>query len=262
MAQIVDSSWQDIFHFRDEARTALRDHPSLEEAAQSLVELVYARFSDSAVLVRFFATIPYRLLPASNQDIVRALAIAKKVEDRLTEHTPVLSLLGTCGSQREWNDRHQSQGHVGIPLVSTAFVEEIPMVASLLKELEFDLECLNSQDTEFAQRNLEGGISGLFYVEDAASTTDSRGRLVIPAQDFVAQHNIKTVFGLGGIYPSGTFFTLVVFTRDIIERSVIAQYAPLVLTIQVTTTILDKERRYFLKTGQIAPRPASHAPTF
>ena len=249
MAQIVDSSWQDIFHFRDEARTALRDRASLEEAAQSLVELIYDRFNDSVVLVRFFATIPYRLLPASNQDVVRALAIAKKVEDRLTEHTPVLSLLGTCGSRVEWNDRHQSQGHLGIPLVSAAFIEEIPMLACLLKQLEFDLECLDSQHTEFSQRSLEGGVTGLFYVEDAASTTDNRGRLVIPAQDFVAEHGIKTVFGLGGLYHSGTFFTVVAFTRDLIERSAITRYAPLVMTIQVTTTTLDRERRYFRNTS-------------
>ena len=121
------------------------------------------------------------------------------------------------------------------------------MLACLLKELEFDLECLDSQDTAFAQRKQEGAITGLFYVRDAASTLDARGRLVIPAQDFVTEHNIKTIFGLGGLYHSGTFFTLVAFTRDIIERTAIAQYASLIITIQAATTTLDRERKYFRK---------------
>jgi hypothetical protein len=249
MSHIVDSSWQDVFQFRDEARSALTDCASLEDAAQGLVELIYEEFSDSIVLAPYFATILYRFLPTSNQAFVRELVRAKQAEELLTGETPVLSLLGTCGSKVEWNDRRKSKAHLGIPLVSASFVEEIPMLACLLKELEFELECLDSQDTQFTQRKQEGAITGLFYVRNAASTLDARGRLVIPAQDFVVEHNIKTVFGLGGIYHSGTFFIVVAFTHDIVERTTIAQYASLVITIQAATTTLDWERKYFRKTS-------------
>ncbi len=60
----------------------------------------------------------------------------------------VLSLLGTRGEDMRWNDRRNSQGHVGIPLVSADFIDAIPMMSRLLKELGLDLNWIASDDTE------------------------------------------------------------------------------------------------------------------
>ena len=119
------------------------------------------------------------------------------------------------------------------------------MVARLLEELQIDLGFMASGRSEFTQIQQEGATTGLFYVQDAASVIDAKGRHVIPDQEFVAQYGVKTVFGLGGVYMSGRVFSLIVFTRDTITRDVVEQYAPLVVTIKANTADLEQKGRLF-----------------
>src|SRR5512144_2112177 len=98
-----------------------------------------------------------------------------------------------------WNDRRNSQGHVGIPLATSDFIEAIPMMSRLLKELGMGLDWIDSNDTSMVARAL-GSSSGLFYVPDAALEIDAKGRKVIAGQDFVKTHGVKTVFGMGGAF--------------------------------------------------------------
>jgi hypothetical protein len=59
-------------------------------------------------------------------------------------------------------------------------------------------------------------------------TTDERGRLIIPAADFVEEHGVKTVFGFGGSYPSTrTFVTTIVFCREAIARGTASELTTL-----------------------------------
>ena len=246
MTKIGDHSWRESLRFRDAVRDVLRDCASLETAAQGLVETLYQEFQDSIVLARCFVTVPYGALPAPNRKFVDALAGGKGISTEITDETPVLSLLGTCGVQSDWNDRRQSQGHIGIPLASASFVESIPMIASLLKELEVKLEWLsNVESSDFSEKELGGGWIGIFYVREAAAAMDQQGRLIIPAQDFVAENQIKTVFALGGIYPQGALFTLLVFTRDSIEKATLADYTPLVPLIVANTSHLVRDGKIF-----------------
>lgn len=246
MAKISDHSWRDSLTFRDKVREVLRECTSLEAAAQRLVETLYEEYSHSIVLTRCFVIVPYRVLPAKNQKFVDELACSKGITAEITDETPVLSLLGTRGVQPDWNDRRQSKNHIAIPLASASFVDSIPMIARLLKELEVKLEWLSKVESAgFSERKLGGGWMGVFYVREAAAAMDQQGRLIIPAEDFVAENQIKTVFGLGGIYPQGTLFTLVVFTRDIIEKAQIADYTPLVPLISANTSQLVRDGKIF-----------------
>lgn len=246
MTKLGEHSWRESLTFRDTVREVLRESASLEAAAQRLVDTLYEEFKDSIVLTRCFATVPYRALPAKNQEFVDALACSKGITAEITDETPVLSLLGTRGAQLHWNDRSQSKDHIGIPLASASFVESIPMIARLLKELEVKLEWLsNVESAGFSEKELGGGWIGVFYVREAAAAMDQQGRLIIPAQDFVATNQIKTVFGLGGIYPQGTLFTLIVFTRDTIEKAQLADYTPLVPLIASNTSHLVRDGKLF-----------------
>ncbi len=246
MAKIGEGSWQDALKFRDTVREALRGCDSLEAAAQCLVEELCRNFCESVVLARYFATVPYQGLPFDTQIIVDELARSKGYIAGIDANTPVLALLGTCGEKEEWNDRHQSEGHRGIPLLSAPFVESIPMIARLLKELEVDLDWLDDEEnTGFAEKELGGGWIGVFYVREAKTALDQQGRPIISAQDFVAEHQIGTVFGLGGIYNDGTLFTLIVFTRDIIEKARITDHTPLVSLIRAGTAHLVHDGKIF-----------------
>jgi hypothetical protein len=243
--KITETTWKDILHLRDEVRASFRECPTLQGAAQHTVESFYRSFEESVVLARFFTTIPYGKLPPADQTFVTNLANSRGVIGLLDNYTPVLCLLGTVGVEPHWCNRHLSSGHIGIPLISSSFVEGIPMVAQLLQELQIDLGFMERGHNQVTQLQQEGTTAGLFYVQDAASIIDEKGRHVIPDQEFVAQYDIKTVFGLGGVYMSGRVFSLIVFTRDTIAREVVEQYAPLVVTIKANTADLEQEGRLF-----------------
>src|SRR6185295_13366157 len=106
--------------------------PSLESASQASAHAIFDGFAESAVLVRLFVTLPASDLPAGIRAEAEKLAACAPT-------TPVLTLLGTYGLEVEWRDRRQSRGHAAIPLVSSAFVSAIPMMARVLEELGADL---------------------------------------------------------------------------------------------------------------------------
>lgn len=165
----------------------------------------------------------------------------------------MLRLLGTHGAEAAWCDRRTSVGHRGIPLVSAAFVHAIPMVARLLKELGVDLAWLDTSP-EVNARRLLGGFNGVFYVDDAASARDAHGRLVIPAQDFVAERRVKTVFGMGGFYPDGTLLAIIVFSSEHLKRSQVEPLTSLFSMLKGETFGVVRARRLFANRGDSAAR--------
>lgn len=226
-------------------RASLSDAAALEHAAQTFAQQIYETFVDSTVLVRVYATVPFERLPVAQQKFVTDLASSKNALARLVAHTPVLSLVGTCGVDPSWCDRHHSKGHVGIPLIDTQFVEAIPMVARLLHELGVDPLWFDDPTGSFVRR-LIGGFNGVFYVSDAATSKDAKGRHVIPARDFVAEHRVSTVFGMGGSYLDGTLVACIVFTREDIPRAQAEQLATLISTLKTATATLVRSGRIFV----------------
>lgn len=195
-----------------------------EEAAQAFASAVYGSFSDSVVLMRVFLTVPFARLPKSNQDFVRNLAQSAGGASDLKETTPVLSLLGSCGQEPDWNDRRKSKGHMGIPLISSSFVGEIPMISRLLRELGVPIDWIDSHDSGIIKKAVSDS-SGLFFVDDATTAKDHEGRNIIAAQDFVSGYNVKSVFGAGEAYENGQMMVFVLFCRDTCSREVAERYA-------------------------------------
>jgi hypothetical protein len=170
---------------------------TLEEAAQGVSDALYKEFGDTIILVRMYATVPFGKLPVANSAFVSQLAQTHNITQLIKDDTLVLSLLGTRGSKPAWNDRRQSQGHVGIPLASAAFIDKIPMMSRLLKEVGLNLDWFDRQDTDIVIKAM-GRVSGVFYVQDARTAVDQQGRKIIAAQDFVEANQVQTVFGLAG----------------------------------------------------------------
>jgi hypothetical protein len=197
---------------------------SLEEAAQTLATALYAHFAESAILARVYITVPFGALPPPTQAFVQALPGAAAA---LCSETPVLSLVGTQGLNVDWNDRRNSRQHAAIPLISAEFVDGIPMIARLLRELGVPLDWIDSHDARRLVSTI-GSTIGLFYVEDAVRAMDDRGRKVIPAVDFVFAYDVKSVFGTGGAYCGGQMLVVVVFCRDPVARVTAQMFLPLV----------------------------------
>jgi hypothetical protein len=208
--------------------------PTLEEAAQRFCDILYTTFEESTVLVRVFATVPFAALPVTNRRFVEGL-VGTHARDVLTPKTPVLSLLGTRGRAPRWNSRHLSEGHVGIPLASADFVEAIPMIASLIKQLGLAIERAEDVETAIVTQSL-GQIAGVFYVDDAATAVDSKGRRIIAGREFVQEHGVRTVFGFGGAYGlTGTFVVAVLFTRDSVGRGQAERFMRLANQLKAST---------------------------
>lgn len=228
----------------DGLRATVGKTPALENAAELVARQLYATFEATTALARVYAVVPYRDLTPSVTAFVDQLASKSGQGDHIHPDTPVLTLLATHGTKAEWCDRTKSKGHVGIPLVSAQFVQAIPMVARLLKELGVDLAWLDAA-AEVNARRLLGGFNGLFFVDDAATAKDSLGRLIIPAQDFVEEQGIKSVFGMGGFYPDNTLIAIIVFARETLKRSQVERFTSLISMFKGETFGVVRARKFF-----------------
>ena len=215
-----------------------------EQAAQELSAAFYSKFSESVVLARVFLSVFFDTLPQANQNFVRNLAQSAEGTSDLKNSTPVLSLIGTSGQEPDWNDRRKSEGHIGIPLISSSFVGEIPMISRLLRELGVPIEWIDSHDSEIIRKAV-GDSSGLFFVDDAATAKDHEGRNIIVAQNFVSAHGVKSVFGGGEAYANGQMFVFVVFCRDAFSRETAEQFSSLTGLFKGSTAALVQAEKIF-----------------
>lgn len=245
MAQISNITGDTIISLRNKIREAMQDSAILEEAAQRFCEVMYREFKESIVLTRLFATIPFAKLPDSNQAWVSKLAASQEISSLVNDDTLVLSLLGTHGQEAAWCSRRNSEGHVGVPLASADFIDRIPMMSRLLKEMGLDLAWVERQDTGIVAKTM-GAIAGVFYVPDAKKAVDHKGRPIIAAQDFVDAYQVETVFGLGGSYlTTGTFITITIFTREMLEKSQAERFMFLVNEFKAATMHLVSRDQIF-----------------
>ena len=244
MATFTQSEITQLNHLNESIQNTAETANSLEAAAQSLVEAVYETFEESSVLVRLYGNVACGDLPDFNRNFVSNLVEAKGVSDDLKDNTQVLSLLGTCGKESDWKDRMKSQGHVGIPLVSSGFVDQIPMIARLLQQIGIGLNWIDTEDIKIVAENAST-LSGMFYVADAATEEDSQGRKIIPMQDFVSQYGVKTVFGFGSGYSNGMIVVLVVFTNESVPESKAKIFEPLISTFKGNTVALATSGKVF-----------------
>lgn len=242
MAKISEAPATTLQAFQTNIRQRINGLGSFEEAAQHYTTTLYKEFKESIVLIRLFATVPYGQLPLQNKNFVDNLARSKGVGQSIHDRTLVLSLLGTSGEEPAWNERRNSQGHVGIPLVSAAFIDAIPMMSRLLKQLGLGLDWIDRGDTDVVKHTM-GSMSGVFFVLDATSEVDHHGRKIIAAQDFVTTYTVKTVFGFGGGYlGSSTFSVTIIFLRETLDESKARHFAAGLSFFKAITVDLVKRK--------------------
>jgi hypothetical protein len=216
---------------------AISGNRSIEETAQNFTRLFFDEFRDSVVLVRVFATVPYEELPLDNKRSVDSLASSAGISKSVDDTTNVLSLIGTRGRDPKWNNRRNSAGHVGIPLASSEFINSIPMMSRLLKQLGVNLDWIQQTDTTMVSNKNLCPFSGTFYVRDARTEVDQQGRKVIAAQDFVDNSGVRTVFGFGGAYlgARGTSVVIISFCSEILEESQVQSLQMLVNAFKIAS---------------------------
>jgi len=244
MATLSSLTREDIATTKQRLDTGIVGSQALDEASQVFTDTLYGNFKEDAALVRLYCTVAYGDLPESNRTFVHAIADDNGVTDRLREVTPVLSLMGTTGKEPAWCDRRKSHGHIGIPLVSSAFVDAIPMVSRLLQQMGVGIDWVDAVDLRSAVPGA-AQLSGFFYVPNATTEKDAKGRLVIPAQDFVSDYRIKTVCGVGATYSSGTMAVAIMFATRSVTIAATRHLQPLIDAFVSSTTALVQNSAYF-----------------
>jgi hypothetical protein len=240
---IKNASFDVVQGLRSDIEVKLRAAASLQEAAQRFVEL-FTRSFDTVALARMFLVLPFSKLPHAEQLAARELVVKLGRSPTIEPATPVLTLLGTSGERPPWNHREQSVGHRAIPLLDKELVDGAPMIAALLAALHVDLEHLRA-DAGSHLRSLAGGLNSRFYVPDARTTVDARGRRVIASSDFVEQYMIRTVFGMGGGYVNGGLVVAIVFTKELLPELHVDRYPSFIGTFKIATTPLVDANKLF-----------------
>jgi hypothetical protein len=233
-----------IRELQEGLKARIRTASTVEAAAQTFTDIL-AEELDLA-LARVYATLELQSLPPFNREFVVNRAQEAKVESLLKPDTLVLSLLGTRGARPEWNHPSRSKRYLGVPLVSDTFLSSMPMFSALLSELGVGPEWLTRRAQGVPIDQLLGGEpSGIFHVASPRTALDSRGRRIIPAQDFIAEQRVATVFGIGGTWPNGHLTACIVFTRDPVDRNTVRRLAPMLGVFRAATTTLAMAGKYF-----------------
>lgn len=186
---------------------------SMEQVGQRIVQSLYDQFEGpdgtrAFSLVRFYKTHRFDQLPPALQEFATSVAPAQA-----GGALRCLTLLATIGEEEAWCDRRLSAGHQAIPLESAAAVGKLPMVARLVTEMGLDLEEVVAPQRS-ARLAMHHRRYDVFYVAEA------RESQWVPAQDFVREHGIRSVFGCGGVLPSGDLFAVMCFARCAVPRRV------------------------------------------
>jgi hypothetical protein len=216
----------DVSELGDVIRGLGGDAGSMEAAAGEITRYLYSELRDgagggAAALVRLYKTHPFGELPPDLQHFAReasATALAPEVR--------CLTLLATTGDLPEWNDRTLSAGHKTIPLPSEQMVLRLPMIAQLIIQLGLDIDVV-IRPHEAPLRQLSQRTYDVFHVGSAA------GSPYIPAQDFVANHGIRSAVGVGGMLHTGDFYAVVLFSKVAVTAPVAQALKLLALAIRI-----------------------------
>lgn len=229
------ASWPEI----EALRTALAGpHDNLVDAAQNFTSTFFDYFS-TIVLARMFMVVPFGELPARDRDFALRLV----GQATLAPDTPVLSLLASRGLEAAWNDRHQSRGHLAIPLRDETFVNGAPMIASLLAELGVDVAKL-VRSSAVVMRAFTGGANQTFYVDDALTARDGYNRAIID-RDFTTAYGIRSVFGMGGSYINRRLTVAIFFTNEPLSRPTVDRFPSFIGSFKIATSDLVSKGRIY-----------------
>ncbi|QPJ66683.1 MAG: hypothetical protein G3M78_15250 [Candidatus Nitrohelix vancouverensis] len=226
---------REMTYCQRELRQAGEDAGTMEEAANRIVQFLYNNLIDGETgekaceLVRFFKTHDYADLDERLKEISRK---ALKAEDA-PANLKCLTLLASMGAKEEWNSRKTSEGHQAIPLPTADFVNRLPMVSNLFKQLGLEIGDVITPRIDFFLDKNEDSY-GVFYVSDAIDSE------MIPDQEnFVKPRGIQSVLGFGGILPSGNIFTTLMFSKVPITQATANLFATLALSVAYTITSFE-----------------------
>lgn len=234
MVAFRDYSLVQLDGLREELQALARGCPTLRDAADACLARLHEEFSETLVLGRLFATMPFKFLPELESHCARRVAKEHRVADDLQDETSVVVLAASRGRQPEWNDPAQSHRRLAVPLVNEDCLRRIPLVGRVLSATLNDVPWLKRQGTLVLTETM-GKMSSMIRVEDARTETTSRGEKAVPDQGFVEDHHIRTVLAMGGRYLNGACIVMLLFTTETLSQEQATRFTTLVNHIKTAT---------------------------
>ncbi|MGK7922598.1 MAG: ATP-binding protein [Trichodesmium sp.] len=222
-----------------------RNAETMEAASNIIIQYLYESLIDSqtqeksCVLIRLFKTHSYGNLTPELQKYVQNILKKTDIQDDLK----CLTLISTFGEKPEWNDRQKSVEHQAIPLINEQAIAQAPMISQLFQQLGLEPGTLLQPDRSLLV-DLEKQICQTFYVPNALDSP------YIPVKEsFVIPFNIKSVFGCGGLLPSGNTFVLLMFLKVELPKLTIDLLRKLTLNLKMVILPFD-ESNVFIESVQ------------
>ena len=185
----------------------------------------------SCVLVRFYKTHPYGELEPALREFARAALKDIPPDDAMR----CLTLMATTGELPQWNSRRESRGHQAIPLPSSEFVREAPMIRQLIEDIGLDIDDVVHGNAT-PPRPGEARNYDVFHVEHAVGSPH------IPAQqEFVERYGVKSVVGFGGLLRTGELFSVILFSRHHIPEDSATRFRAIALDIRSALFLLEEQ---------------------
>lgn len=211
---------------------------SMEEVANNVVQFLYDNLIDgttgekACTLVRFFKTHDFETLDEDLKGF--ASNILKNTNVNETPDMKCLTLLATAGDKPDWNSRQKSRGHKAIPLPSTEFVERLPMIANLIKQLKLEISRVLKPEPGFIL-DMNEAEYGVFFIPNA-----DENEMIPDQENFVKPQGIKSVLGFGGVLPSGNLFAVILFSKVAISQQTANFFKTLALSVEYSVTSFGK----------------------
>ena len=176
--------------------------------AEKIIRYLFENLCDedgqpACALVRMFKTHRFDKLDEELR------GFARKIEpnaDRIRD-LRCLVLLATAGNEAAWNSRHESRGHMCIPLASEKVVEEAPMIAQLIKQIGLKISMVLRPDPAL-MLSQEHTSYNVFYVPEANGSP-----YIVAQEEFVRRYGIESVIGFGGLAGAGDLLATILFTK-------------------------------------------------
>ncbi|MDE3225111.1 MAG: response regulator [Nitrospirota bacterium] len=234
----------------------LGDHAqSLEETAGRIVRYLYEHLGGAetdekaCVLVRLFKTHPFGGLDQDLQHYAKHLLGTRPA----TPSMPCFTLMATAGLLPEWNDRKQSQRFKAIPIADRQFVAQFPMFSQLMTQFGVELGTILGPRTDLLLDRHETSYN-VFHVPDAL------GSPYVPCQEkFVVSHGVRSVLGFGGLLPTGSLFTVILFSKVPIPRDTAELFRTLALSVKIALLPFDGAADFTQETHDAVPSKGERA---
>jgi len=205
------------------------DATSIESVADRITRFLYTNLTTgpdedpACVLVRAFKTHPYnRLAPE-----LQALVDARLGGPPASPDMKCLTLLGSTGAVSGWNKPALSSRFRVIPLAGPETLEQLPMFAQLFAQFHIDLPYLQETPVSLLL-DKHATTFNAFYVPQAVDSPYVPGQ-----QDFVVPFGVQSVFGCGGLLPTGDMFALILFSKIAVSKETADLFKTIALSVKL-----------------------------